>query len=161
MANFGPKPLPNPLEKISIFRLFKLLVFIAQKGVFSFQNIVKYIFLAYIAQNKRLEKWPILDQNHGLTPLEKISLFRLFDLFVFIAQKGVFSFQNILKHIFLAYIAQNNKKEKWPISDQNHVLTPLENSQCFDFLNVLLLQPRKAFFSFQNIVKHIFQPYNA
>ena len=31
------------------FRLFKLVVFIAQKGVFSFQNIVKDIFLAYIS----------------------------------------------------------------------------------------------------------------
>ena len=129
----------TPLEKIGIFRLFELVVFIAQSGVFFFQNILKHIFLAYIAQNKKLEKWPILGQNHVLTPLEKISLFRLFELFVFIAQKGVFSFQNILKHIFLAYIVQNKNMEKQPILDQNHGLTPLENSQFFDFLNFLLL----------------------
>ena len=49
MAIFGPKPWVNPFGKISIFRLFELLVFIAQKGVFSFQNIIKYIFRAYIA----------------------------------------------------------------------------------------------------------------
>ena len=35
-ANFGPKPWVNPLGKMSIFRLFDLLVFLAQKGVFSF-----------------------------------------------------------------------------------------------------------------------------
>ena len=29
MANFGPKPWVNPFGKISIFRLFELLVFIA------------------------------------------------------------------------------------------------------------------------------------
>ena len=33
--------------------------------------MVKDIFLAYIALKKKLEKWPFLDQNHGLNPLEK------------------------------------------------------------------------------------------
>ena len=145
---------------MSIFRRFKLLVFIASKGGFSFQNIVIDIFMAYIAQKKTFEKWPFLDQNHGLSPLEKcqffdflnflfsyprkaffrsriqqktfywpilpkkkrgkmaifgpkrwvnlfgkMSIFRLFELFVFISQKGFFSVQNIVKDIFLAYIA--------------------------------------------------------
>ena len=49
MAIFGAKPWVNHFGKMSIFRLFELLVFIAQKGVFSFQNIAKHIFLAYIA----------------------------------------------------------------------------------------------------------------
>ena len=71
MAIFKPTPWVNPFEKISIFRLFDLVVFIAQKGVYSFYNIVKDIFLAYIAKKKKLVKWPFLDQNHGLTPLEK------------------------------------------------------------------------------------------
>ena len=48
MAKFGPKPQVNPFGKMSIFRLFELLVFIGQNGVFSFQNIVEDIFLAYI-----------------------------------------------------------------------------------------------------------------
>ena len=34
MAIFGPKPWVNPFGKRSIFRLFKLLVFIAEKGLF-------------------------------------------------------------------------------------------------------------------------------
>ena len=34
MAIFGPKPWVNPFGNISIFRLFKLLVFIAWRGVF-------------------------------------------------------------------------------------------------------------------------------
>ena len=75
MAIFGPKLWVNPFGKMSIFRVFELLVFIAQKGVFSFYNIVKDIFLAYIAFKKKLEKWSFLDQNHGLTPLEKYQLF--------------------------------------------------------------------------------------
>ena len=35
-AIFGPKPWVNPFGKMLIFGLFELLVFIAQKGVFSF-----------------------------------------------------------------------------------------------------------------------------
>ena len=36
MAIFGPKPWVNPFRKISIFRIFELLVFIAYKGILSF-----------------------------------------------------------------------------------------------------------------------------
>ena len=48
MAIFGPKPWVSPFGKISIFRLFRLFL-MSWKGVFSFYNIVKHIFLAYIA----------------------------------------------------------------------------------------------------------------
>ena len=36
MAIFAPKPWVNPFAKMSIVGLFELLVFIAQKGFFSF-----------------------------------------------------------------------------------------------------------------------------
>ena len=101
MAIFGPKPWDNRFGKMSIFRLFELLLFIAQKGLFLFQNIVKDIFQAYLAKKKKedgkmtifswpilpkkkkLEKWPFLDQNHWLTLLEKKAIFRLFQLLYF------------------------------------------------------------------------------
>ena len=148
MAIFGPKPWTNPFGNISIFRVFERLVFIAQKGVFLFQTIVKGIFLAYIAGNKKMEKWLIFDQKRGLTPLQK-SLFFDFWKFVFMAQKGAFLYQTIVKDIFLAYIAGNKKIEKQPIFDQIHGLTPLEKSQIFDFFNLSLFQPRKALFRSQ------------
>ena len=71
MAIFGPKPWVNPFAKMSILGPFELVVFMPYKGAFSFQNIVKDIFLAYIGKKKKLEKWPFLDQNHELTPLQK------------------------------------------------------------------------------------------
>ena len=49
MANFGPIPWTNPFAKFSILQLLEFVVFIALKSVFSFYNIVKHIFLAYIA----------------------------------------------------------------------------------------------------------------
>ena len=48
-AILGPKPWVNSFGKMSIDRFLELLVFIAEKGVFSFENIIKNIFLAYIA----------------------------------------------------------------------------------------------------------------
>ena len=70
---------------------------------------------------------------------KQMSIFRLFELLVFIGKKGVISLKNIVKNIFLAYIAWKKKLEKWPFLDQNHELTPLEKCQFFDFLNFLFL----------------------
>ena len=108
-----------------------------------------------------MEKWPFLTKKPWVNPFGKISIFRLFEPVVFIGWRGVFLFCNIVKHIFLAYIAKTNDMEKWPFFDKNHGSTPLEKSQFFDFLNVLFLQARKAFFLFWNIVKHIFLAYIA
>ena len=132
MAIFGPKTWVNPFGKMAIFRPFELLVFIAQKLVFSFQNIVKDIFLAYIGEKKKLEKLSFLDQNHGLTLFGNIAIFRLFKLLVFIAWKGVLSFQNIVKDIFLAYIGKKKILKKCSFLDQNHGLTPLKKWPFFD-----------------------------
>ena len=144
MAILGLIPWINPFGKRSIFRLCELVVFIAQEGVFSFQNIVKEIFIAYIALKKSrknghfwtktpLEKCQFFEFLNFLfgkplafslyclrrevgkmarfgpipyvNPFGKTSNFQLFKIFVFIAQKGVFSFQSIVKDIFLAFIA--------------------------------------------------------
>ena len=83
-----------------------------------------------------VEKWPILDQNHGLAPFGKMSVFLLFELLLFITLKVVSSFENIIKHIFMAYIAKQNMAEKWPLLDQNHGLITLEKCQYFVFLNL-------------------------
>ena len=146
MANFWPKPWTNPFGKISIFGVFQLRVFRAQKGVFSFQNIVKDIFLPYFIFKKKMEKWRIFGQNHGLTPLEKSQFFDFF-YFVFLQpRKAFFRSRILLKDIFLPYIIFKINREKQAIFCQNHGLTPLEKSQFFDFFNFVFLQPRKAFF---------------
>ena len=75
MAIFRSKPWVNPLGKMTIFRLFELLVFIAWKGVFFFLEYGKRHFPFLNCLKKKLGKWPFLDQNHGLTPLEKCQFF--------------------------------------------------------------------------------------
>ena len=85
MANFGPKPRVNPFGKISIFPLFQLFVFIAFKDGFSLQNIVKYIFLAYIALKTKDGKMAIFAPKPRVNPFGKMTIFQLFELLVFIA----------------------------------------------------------------------------
>ena len=148
MAIFGPIPWVNSFGKMSIFRLFKLPVFIAQKSVVLFQNIINDIFLAYFAK-KKVGKLVIFGPKPWVNSFGKMSIFRLFELLVFIPQKRIFSFQNIVEDIFLFYIAFERKLEKCSFLDQNHGLTTLEKCQFFDFLNFLFLQPRKAIFPFR------------
>ena len=142
MAVFGPNPWVNPFGKMSIFRLFELLVFIAQKGVFSFQNIVKDIFLPCIA--KKNKSWK--NGNFCTKTIGKLEIFRLSELLVFIAQKDDFSFQNIVKDIFLAYTAKKKKVGKMAI---------------FKLFELLVFIAQKGVFWFQNIVKDIFLAYIA
>ena len=137
MAIFGPKPWVNRLGKMSIFRLFGLLVFMAQKGGFLFQNIIKDIFLAYIVQKRKVGKITIFGPKPWVNHCKKMSNFRLFELLVFIAKKGGFLFQNIVKDLFLASIT---KKKFGKIA----IFGP-KKCQYFDFLDFLFLQPRKAF----------------
>ena len=154
MAIFASKPWVNPFGKIFIFRLFELLVFIALKIVFWLQNIVKHIFLAYIAKKKKLEKWHFLEQNHGKTPLEKCQFFDYLN-FLFLKPRKTFFRCRISLRIFSWPILPKKKKlEKWPFLDQNHGSTPLEKCQFFDFLILLFLWRRKSFFFLEYRMTH-------
>ena len=160
MVIFGPKPWVNPFGKMAIFRLFELLVFIAQKGVFSFQNIVRDNFLAYIAKKKKL-KMAIFGPKPWIIDFGKISIFRLFELLVFIAQKGVFSFQNIVKDIFLASIARKEKVGKLVIFGPKPWVNPFGKMSIFRLFELLVFIAQKGVFLFQNIIKDIFLAYIA
>ena len=131
---------------MAIFGLFELLFFIAQKGVFSFQNIVKHIFLADIAEKKKLKKWPFLDQNHGLTSLEKYQFFH-FLIFLFLQPRKAFFFvlEDRKRH-FPGPFFLKKELEKWPFLYQNHGLTPLEKSHFFVFLNFFFTAQKGVFF---------------
>ena len=70
---------------MSIFRPLGLFVFIAEKGVFSFHDIIKDIFLAFIAYKLKVEEKAIFEPKAWVNPFRKMSISRLFELLVFIA----------------------------------------------------------------------------
>ena len=146
MAIFGPKQWVNLFGKISIFWVLEFFYLQPRKAFFWFQNIVKDIFLAYISKKIKVGEIVIFGPKPSVNPFGKCQFFDFLNFLFFIAQKGVFSFQNILKDIFLAYIAEKQELKIWPFLYKNNELTPLEKCQFFDFLYFLFLQPQKTFF---------------
>ena len=84
MAIFGPKPWVNPLEKMSIFPLFELLVFIAKKGIFFILEYTKRHFPGLYRLKKKVGKMAIFGPKQWVNTFGKVSIFRLFELLVFI-----------------------------------------------------------------------------
>ena len=80
-----------------------------------------------------MEKWPIFEENQGFTPLEKCQFLDFFN-FLFLLPINAFFGSRISKNTsYLPLLSKKNKLKKWPISEQNHGLTPLEKCQFFDF----------------------------
>ena len=66
----------------------------------------------YCLKKKNLEKWQFLDENHGLTPLEKCEFFDFLN-FVFLKPREAFFLPRIsYKNIFLAYFSLKKKFER-------------------------------------------------
>ena len=72
----------NPFN---VFGLFERLVILAYKGVFSFTNIVKHFVLAYMANIKKHKRMATFAPKPRVNPFGKMSIFRCFELVVFIA----------------------------------------------------------------------------
>ena len=85
MAIFGLKPWVNPFGKMSFFRLFELLVFIGQKGVFFGLEYRKRHFPGLYCLKKKVGKMAIFGPKQWVSPFGKMSIFRLFELLVSIA----------------------------------------------------------------------------
>ena len=75
MAKFAPKPWVNPLGKISIFPTFLTSCFYTLEIRFFVLEYHKTHFRGKYCIKKKVEKWPFLNQNHGLTSLEKSQFF--------------------------------------------------------------------------------------
>ena len=84
MANFRPKPWINAFGKISIFRLFQLLVFIGYNSVFFTLEYHKTNFPSLDCLKKKHEKIGKFGAKPWTNPFGKMSIYRHFQLLVFI-----------------------------------------------------------------------------
>ena len=157
MAIFRPKPWVNPFGKMSIFRLFEILDFIEQKVIFLLQNIEKDIFLAYIAYKKKVGKMATFRLKPWVNSFGKMSIFRLLELPVFIAQKVAFS----RKRYFPGLYCLKTKVEKMAIFKQKPWVNPFGKISIFRLFELVVFIAQKGVFSLQNIVKDIFLAYIA
>ena len=68
------------LKNIPIFLTFLTCYFYSLEGLFSLSRTFSNTFLlAYFADNIKMEKLPVFDQNNRPTPLEKSQVFVLFN----------------------------------------------------------------------------------
>ena len=148
MSIFGPKKWVNPFGKKVNFSTFRTSSFYSLEKPFFVLEYRKRHFPGSYCLKKKLEKWPILDENYGLTPLEKCHFFDVLN-FLFLWPKKAFFCSRISQKTFSWHILPQKKKlEKGPSFEQNHGLTPLGKCQFFDFLKFLFLSRKKAFFLF-------------
>ena len=131
------------LEKCQFFDFLNFLFLQPRKAFFVLEYRKRH-FLGLYCLKKKVRKMAIFGPKPWVNPFGKMSIFRLFELLVFIAMKGVFSFQNIIKDIFSCLYYLKKKVGKMDIFGPKPF--PLEKCQFFYFLNFLFLQPRKVFF---------------
>ena len=81
MANFSAKPWVNPFGKMSIFLTFCTSCFYCLEMRYFFLEYHKTEFPCLYCLKKKMEKWQIFEQNHGLTRLEKCQFFFLTSCF--------------------------------------------------------------------------------
>ena len=92
MAFFGPKPSVNPFGKVSIFWTFRSSSFYSLERRFFVLEYRKRHFPGLYCLKRKVGKMAIFGPKPWVNHLRKMSIFRLFELFVFIGWKGVFSF---------------------------------------------------------------------
>ena len=78
MGIFGPKAWVNAFGKMSIFRFFELVVFIAEKGIFLLLEYRKRHFQGLYFLKKKVRKMVIFGQKAWVTPFGKMLIFGLF-----------------------------------------------------------------------------------
>ena len=91
MAIFGPKPWVNPFKKNVNFSTFWTSCFYRLKKRFFVLEYHKIHFPSlYCLKKKKFGKWPFLDQNHKLTPLEKCQFFNFLIFFFYSLERRFF-----------------------------------------------------------------------
>ena len=128
----------TPLEKCQFFDFWTSCFFSLERVFFVLEYRKRHFPGLYCLQ-KKLEKWPFLDQIHRLTPLEKCQFFDVLKFFFLKPRKAISVLKYGKRHFPSLYCLKKQKVEKWPFFNQNHGLTRLEKSQCFDFKKFLFL----------------------
>ena len=94
MVIFGPRPRANLFGKMSIYSNFCASCFYSvERRFFVLENRKRHFPGLNCLKKKKMEKWPLFDQNHGLNPLENINVkYSTFQTSCFLSVEKLFSF---------------------------------------------------------------------
>ena len=74
----------TPLSKMQILQLSNINVFSVQKSSFSIKNNTKHYFSSVWPRKMKVKKLQSFDQNHGVTPFQKMKIFQLLIVSLFV-----------------------------------------------------------------------------
>ena len=138
MAIFGPKARNN-----GNFFTFSTLCFYSLERCFLVLEYRKTHFPGLYCLKKKVEKMAIFGPKPWVNPFGKKSIFRVFELCVFIAQKGFFLVLEYRKRYFPGlYCLQKQSSKNGPFQQTKS----MQKCQFFNCLKFSFLQPRKVFF---------------
>ena len=150
MAIFKRNLRVNQFQKMSTFYFLSSCIYSLEKCFFVLDYRKRHV-LAYFAL-KKLEEWLFLEQNHGLTPFKICQFFDFLNFFI--AQKGFFFFYNIVKDIFLPFIAQK-KVGKMTIFGPRPWVNPIEKMSIFRLFKLLdFIDQKGGFFVLEYYKRH-------
>ena len=87
-------------------------------------------------KKQKLEKWPFLEQNHGLTPLEKCQFFELLIFFFYSQERRFFALEYRKRH-FRALYCPTIKVGKMTIFGPKPWVNPFEKMSIFPLFELL------------------------
>ena len=115
----------TPLKKCQFFYFFNFFL-LYPSNTFSRSRISWKSFSWLILPKKKLVKWLFLDQNHGLTRLEKCQFFNFLNFVFYSLERRFFTLEYRKRH-FLGIYCIKESSEKSPFLNKNHGLTLWKN----------------------------------
>ena len=137
MAIFRPKPWVNPFRKITIFDCLNFLFLYSSKALFRSRISWKTFFWPILPKKKKFKKWPLLDQNHGLTPLEKCQFSTPWTSCFCCLERGFFALEFDERH-FPGLYCLKKKIGKMVIFGRKPWVNPFEKMSIFGLFEHLV-----------------------
>ena len=136
----------SPPWKVSFFDFWTSCFYSLQRLSFVPERSKRHFPRIYLLK-KKLEKFLFLDQNHGLTPLEKCEFFD-FWISSFYSLERRFSVLEYCKRHFPCLNCLKKKVRKMAIFGSKPWVHPFEKTWIFQLLKLLVFIAWKGFFSF-------------
>ena len=124
----------------------KIFIFQSKQACFLTGWSANIISRPTLFKRKQSKKIPIVDQTHGLTPFEKISIGRLGKILIFQSRQACFLSGWSGNIISRPILFKSKQRKKNPTFDQNHGLTPLKKASIGRLVKIFIFQSRQAFF---------------
>ena len=138
MVIFGLKRWLNPFGNMAIFKFYNFLFLLPRKACFRSRISSKTFSLPILPEQKKLEKWPFLNQKHGLTPLEKCQFFDFKTSCFYSLERRLFVLEYRKRH-FPGLYCLKKKVGKMAIFGPKPWVNPFGKISILDFLNFMFL----------------------